>query len=160
AGPYDHPRISPDGKRIVVATDDSKDQVVWIYEISGGATLRRLTFGGKKSYPIWSRGGGYVIFYSDREGGLGLFPPLADGTGSAERLTKADQGVGHYAASVDPSGKMLAFVAIRNNQFGGIWMLPLEGDRKAQPFVEMPNSVQAHASFSPNGRWVAYMSTD
>src|SRR5262249_9853319 len=46
------------------------------------------------------------------------------------------------------------------NQFGGIWMLPLEGDRKAQPFVEMPNSVQAHASFSPNGRWVAYMSTD
>jgi hypothetical protein len=36
----------------------------------------------------------------------------------------------------------------------------LEGDRKAKPFLEMPNSVQPHASFSPDGRWVAYMSTE
>jgi Tol biopolymer transport system component len=158
--PYDHPRISPDGKRIVVGTDDDKDQIVWVYEMSGGSTLRRLTFGGKNTAPVWSRDGRYVIFTSDREGDIALFRQPADGTGSAERLTKPDHGVDHFAISVDPSGKILSFFARKSGSDGGIWMLPLEGDRKAQPFVEQPNSAQPHASFSPDGRLLAYMSTE
>ena len=158
--PYDHPRISPDGKRIVVSTADDKDDIVWVYELSGGTTLRRLTFGGRNGDPVWSRDGRSVIFTSDREGDKALFRQPADGNGSAERLTKADPGVSHYADSVDPSGKMLGFFAAGNNGVGGIWMLPLEGDRKPQPFIAMPNSLQLQASFSPDGRWVAYMSTE
>jgi eukaryotic-like serine/threonine-protein kinase len=156
---YDHPRISPDGKRIVVETDDGKGQILWVYEISGGTTLRRLTFGGNNSNPIWSQDGRYVLFTSDREGDNGLFRQPADGTGSAERLTKPEKGVSHFAQSIDPSGKTLAFFTGRGSN-GGIWMLALDGDRKARQFVELPDSTQVHASFSPDGRWVAYTSTE
>ncbi len=42
---------------------------------------------------------------------------------------------------------MLGVLRGGNNGVGGIWMLPLEGDRKPQPFVEMPKSLQLQASF-------------
>src|SRR5262249_61013561 len=37
---YLHPRVSPDGKRIAFGTDDGKDAVVWIYELSGATAIR------------------------------------------------------------------------------------------------------------------------
>ena len=72
-GPYDFPRISPDGKRVAFGTDDGKEASVWIYELSGASQARRLTFGGNNRFPIWSADGRRVAFQSDREGDLGIF---------------------------------------------------------------------------------------
>ena len=44
-GAYQHPRLSPDGKRIAVGTDDGKDAIVWIYDAVRASSMRRLTFG-------------------------------------------------------------------------------------------------------------------
>ena len=89
-GPYWHPRISPNGKQLVFYTDDGKEQIVWIYDLDGKTSLRRLTFGGKNFVPIWSADSQRVMFQSDREGDLGLFWQRADGTGVAERVTKPE----------------------------------------------------------------------
>ena len=72
-GAYEHPRVSPDGTRIVFATDDGKDANVWTYDLSGASAPRRLTFGGKNRFPIWSADGERVAFQSDREGDFGIF---------------------------------------------------------------------------------------
>src|SRR5262245_13709365 len=40
-----------------------------------------------------------------------------------------------------------------------IWIFPLEGERKPKVLVEMPR-FQSHAAFSPDGRWLAYMSNE
>ena len=68
SGPYEHPRVSPDGKRIAFGTDDGKEANVWIYDLSGATAMRRLTFGGRNRFPIWSADGQRVAFQSDREG--------------------------------------------------------------------------------------------
>ena len=34
-GPYQFPRISPDGKRVAFETDDGKEANVWIYDLDG-----------------------------------------------------------------------------------------------------------------------------
>jgi Tol biopolymer transport system component len=60
---------------------------------------------------------------------------------------------------VDPLGKTLAFANVRQGN-ADIFMLPLEGDRKPKPFVEVRGSLQTEAVFSPDGRWVAYMSNE
>jgi serine/threonine-protein kinase len=159
-GAYTHPRFSPDGKQLVVGTDDGKDQIVWVYNMSGGTTLRRLTFGGKNQYPMWSNDGRHVIFTSDREGDNGLFWQLADGTGAADRLTKGEQGVVPQAQAIDPSGKSLAFFRFRGSLAGGISMLSMNGDRMPKAFAEAPNTIQPHAAFSPDGRWIAYASSE
>ena len=154
---YSFPQMSPDGKRLAVTTEDG---IVSTYEISGGGTLQRLTFGSKNSNPIWGRPDGkYVFFTSDRGGSSALFRQLADGTGMAEALTMGEKDILPLGESVDPSGKVLAFTKRRDAE-ASIWFLPLDGDRKPTPLVKEPKRAQSHAAFSPNGRWLAYTSTE
>jgi hypothetical protein len=39
-----------------------------------------------------------------------------------------------------------------------IWVLPLTGDRKLLPFVQT-TAYESHAAFAPDGRWIAYDSS-
>jgi len=160
--PYLHPRFSPDGKQLVFQIEDPKGDIVSVYPISGDSAPRRLTFGGRNTIPIWSQNSRYVIFSSDREGGrFALFRQLADGSGMAERLTKPDDAaIAHFAQAAHPNGKTVAFLAARGTAEGGIMMVDLDGEHKITPVVQVPNSIQPHADFSPDGRWLAYMSTE
>jgi serine/threonine-protein kinase len=156
--PYVHPRLSPDGKQIAVGTDDGKDAVVWVYDLKAGGSPRRLTFGGRNQFPIWSPDERYITFQSDREGDAGIYRQPADGSGGAERLTRAETGVRHEPESWSPDGTTLTFNLVRgSNQ--GVWTVSMDGDRKPKEFVDTPAGVEKHSTFSPNGRWLAYMST-
>ena len=156
--PFVHPRLSPDGTQLVVATDDTKEAIIWVYDLKAGGSLRRLTFGGQNQFPIWSPDGRYITFQSDREGDAGIFRQRADGSGGAERLTKAEPGAQHQPEGWSPDGMTLSFDMVRGaNQ--GIWTMSMAGDRKPREFVDTPTGTEKHSAFSPNGRWVAYMAT-
>jgi serine/threonine protein kinase len=157
---YVHPRVSPAGNRLAVGTDDGKEAAIWVYDLKASASsLRRLTFGGRNQFPIWSPDSRYITFQSDREGDAAIFRQLADGSGAAERLTKPEPGSQHEPESWSPDGKTLSFDYIRGtNQ--GVWTVSMDGDRKPALLVDSPDSiVEKHSSFSPNGKWLAYMAT-
>ncbi len=40
-----------------------------------------------------------------------------------------------------------------------LWLLPLQGERRAQPLVQTP-FMERNADISPDGRWLAYQSND
>ena len=48
--PYEHPRVSPDGQQIAFDSDDGKEAIVWVYNLSGTTAVRRLTFGGRNRF--------------------------------------------------------------------------------------------------------------
>ena len=153
-GEYDFPRVSPDGKRIAFETNDGKEAVVSIYELSGASSVRRLTFGGNNRFPIWSADGRRVAFQSDREGDPAVFWQPADG-GTAERLTTPEPGTSHVPESWSPDGQVLLFSATKDF-VSSLWTLSLR-DRKATPFGDVKgSSLPTNAMFSPDGRWVAY----
>jgi serine/threonine-protein kinase len=152
--PYESPRISPDGKRIAFDTDDGREAIVWIFELSGASAMRRLTFGGRNRFPIWSADGERVAFQSDREGDLAIFWQRADGSGSAERLTKPEQGESHVPESWSPKGDRFSFSVIKGSS-ASLWIFSLR-DRKAVPFGDVRSSYPLNSAFSPDGRWVAY----
>jgi eukaryotic-like serine/threonine-protein kinase len=157
-GLYQHPRASPNGTQIAFATDDGKEAIVWIYELGSTTSMRRLTFGGKNRFPIWSADGQQVAFQSDREGDLGIFWQRADGSGAAERLTKPDQGTSHVPESWSPKGERFLFGVTKGSNVS-LWTFELQG-KKATQFanVQSPNPIDA--VFSPDGRWVAYTVTE
>ena len=162
------PRISPDGKQVAVTINDGREIYISLYDISGAAAMRRLTFGGSNAFPLWSRDGQRIIFQSDREGDPALFWQRADGSGSAERLSKAETGAGHalnqgpgrpfagiiVPESVSPDGKLITLEA-----GNGISMVRLDGDRKLKPLIQSPPRAASGSVFSPDGHWLAYSET-
>jgi serine/threonine-protein kinase len=161
SGPYESPRISPDGKRIAFGSDDTKDAHIWIYDLSGTTSMRQLTFGGRNRFPIWTADGQRVAFQSDREGDFGIFWQRADGTGAAERLTRPEQGASHVPESWSRTGDRLLF-GVTKGSSASLWTFSLQ-DKKAVPFGEVRLSLTLplpNAVFSPDGRWVAYSSQE
>jgi WD40 repeat protein len=157
--PFTAPRVSPDGRRIAIGTEDGKEATVWIYELSGATTMRRLTFSGHNRFPIWTPDGKRVVFQSDREGDLGLFWTAADGsTGAGERLTKADEKTSHVPESWSPTAKDLVYSVVTGRD-ESLWTLSMPR-RKVTPFDTVHSTSPIGAVFSPDGRWIAYTSTE
>ena len=156
-GPYRMPRASPDGTRIAFWTDDGKEASVWTFDLSHPARSR-LTLGGGNRFPIWSADGKHVAFQSDREGDLAIFWQPVDGTGNAERLTKPDQGTSHVPESWSPKGDRFLFSVTKGSDMS-LWTFSLQ-DKSVTPFGGVHSSTPIGAVFSPDGRWVAYTSSD
>jgi serine/threonine protein kinase len=155
-GGYRDPRFSPDGKQLAVVTDDGKEAVVWVYDLSGATSMRRLTLAGSSRYPVWSPNGQRIAFQSERDGDVGVFSQLADGSGVAERLTKPEQGVAYAPESWAPDGKRLFLSATTASTVTSV-TFSLD-DRKITPFGGIRSSQPINATFSPDGKWVAYTS--
>jgi Tol biopolymer transport system component len=156
-GAYEYPRLSPDGKRIAFGSDDGKDAIVWIYDVAGARSARRLTLGGRNRVPVWSGDSERVAFQSDRDGDLGLFWQRADGTSAAERLTTPDKDTAHVPESWSPDGKTLLFSVARGSSYA-VAALSLT-DKKVTPVGGIQSPFPPAATFSPDGRWVAYSAT-
>ena len=155
-GPFVHTRATRDGKRLAIDTEDGKEAIVWIQDLSGTSAMRRLTFGGRNRLPIWSPDGQRVAFQSDREGDLAIFAQRADGTGGVERLTKPEKGDAHVPESWSLDGKYISFSVVKGSTYS-VWVLSLE-DGKSAPFGEVQSAEPPGSVFSPDGRWIAYHS--
>ncbi len=126
---YAFPRVSPDGKRVAVSTDDSKEINVWIIDLAGATAPRQLTLGGANRYPVWSADGERVAFQSDRDGDLGIFWQKVDGTGPVERLTKPEQGIAHIPDSWNPDNKRFSYTAVKGSE-AAVWMFSVQDKKR------------------------------
>jgi serine/threonine-protein kinase len=159
---YTGTRISPDGSRVALEiADQSYDVWVWSFARS---TLTRVTSDqGFDSSPVWTPDGAYLIFGSQTGGGPGsLFRQRADGSGKPERLTDSHQI--QIPSQVLPNGKDIVLAQSNDPGFpAGVGALDLMlltmGTREARPLLETP-AVQGHGLVSPDGRWIAYQSTE
>jgi WD40 repeat protein len=146
-------RLSPDGKRLAIVVEELRSNV-YIYDIARG-TGTRLTLEGNNYYPLWTPDGKRITFCCRREAeeNWNLFWKLADGSGEAELLCSSQYLLAPYSWSSD--GKLLALYSFDRDR--DIWVLSLEGPRELDliPGTEFKESFPA---FSPDGRWIAYMS--
>jgi dipeptidyl aminopeptidase/acylaminoacyl peptidase len=158
-GMYADLRLSPDGRRIAVRVLGAGDQDIVVYDLERDV-MTRLTFGGGQyTSPAWSPDGRYVLFASV---GNGIFQARADGASLPLALTHSQTF--QSPASFTPDGRRLAYV----ETLGGVaqlWTVSLteEGDHlkagAAERFLTSSAS-DGYPSFSPDGRWLAYTSTE
>jgi len=160
---YMFPRLSPDGRRVAVGIVE-QDSQLWLYDLSR-ETLTRFTFEGNYNpVAIWTPDGKRIAFESNKEGPPNLFWQLADGSGGLERLNTSESI--QVPMSWSPDGKLLAFMEVTSITGVDIWVLPMDDARagsaqvrKAQPFLRTPSN-EGGPRFSPDGRWLVYMSDD
>jgi Tol biopolymer transport system component len=134
-----------------VETSDATEAHISIYDLAGSSAPRRLTYGGNNRFPVWSGDGRYVAFQSDRDGDRAVFRQAIDG-GTAERLTKPEQGTSHVPDAWSPDGSTLLYTAQRGAAMT-LWTLLLQ-DRTTARFDDVNSTVlPPDAAFSPDGRW-------
>jgi Tol biopolymer transport system component len=153
---YRFPRVSRDGKRVVYQLGSGKDASIWVVDVAGERSPRRLTLPdtGANLYPIWSADGQYVAFQSNRGGDLAIWRQRADGSGAAERLTTPDKDAAHIPDSWSPDGQTLAFTAMKTG-VSEVWAYSLR-DRKTVVVASTAGVALGKSVFSPDGRWIAY----
>ena len=147
---YRGPRLSPNGQEVAVAVEGQETQV-WLYKLSRD-TLTRLTFQGSTNFnPNWTRDGKRIAFTSI---GQGLRWQAADGSGGSEVLSE----LGGAPNSWSPNGQLLAFDDSTSSTGQDIGVLHLV-DYKVEQFLATPFNEGA-AQFSPDGRWLVYVSNE
>ena len=151
---YGSLRMSPNGRQLAFDTDDGKEANVWIYDLSSGSPAQKVTFGGRNRFPIWSADGQRVVFQSDREGDAGLFWQRVDGTGTAERLTKSDDGTSHVPESWQLTDERFSF-SVTAKSGVSLWTFSIP-EKKATPFGDVTSTAPLNSEFSSDGRWLAY----
>jgi serine/threonine-protein kinase len=159
AGIYGSPILSPDGKTLALSVlrDDNWD--VWTYDLERGVATR-LTFGeGYDADPVWSPDGKWIAFSSDREGPPTVYRKRTDGSGEAERLH--EPGLLAFASplSWSPDGTVLILHTLGQETGDDLYFLEIGVPDKVEPFRVTPFS-DSMPSFSPDGRWIAYLSTE
>jgi serine/threonine-protein kinase len=152
--PFFVPRLSPDGKQIAYVTWGREKQV-WVYDINRG-TASRLTGEGRVSPLNWTPDGKRLVFGWCKEGEPNLYWQPADGSGAMERLTKSD--FYQIPGSWSPDGGTLAFTETSPDNLWHIFLLDLKS-RRITRFLNSPAG-EIYQEFSPDGRWMAYVSDE
>ena len=154
------PRISPDGTRAVFdGTSAEGDSEIYIADLVRGTTVRFSADPGDDFNAIWTSDGRKVIWTSLAASDM---PRLvwrnADGTGVPEVV--APNPAPQFAGSVSRDG-VLAYAqgAATPGRTCDIWTVRLQGERKAQPFIQGA-AYEYGPEFSPDGKWIAYVSDE
>jgi eukaryotic-like serine/threonine-protein kinase len=160
--PADHyaPRLSPDGTRLAENLwdrDTSTNGDIWLTDLTRSIASRFTFHPAEDTQPVWSPDGTRLFFASSREGVQQLYQALSDRPGSEELLLRS--GAWKATDDVSPDGQFLIYETIDPKTQIDLWLLPLSGDRRPKPFVVTP-SEEYGAQFSPDGRWVAYVSNE
>ena len=144
-------RLAPDGTRAIVNPDSD----IWLLRPEGHHT--RLTTGGhdNQSYnAVWSHDGSEIVY--SNAGARGLVRQRVDGQSPASPL-EAARG---YAYDWSPDGRWL-LTRVSNSKPGGSLDIYLYDFQTKSSRAWLATSVnESQARFSPDGKWVAYASTE
>jgi serine/threonine-protein kinase len=154
---YTYPRIAPDGTRVAVDIRDQQNDI-WVWDLAR-PTLSRVTAKPTLDlYPVWTPDSRRIIFYSTRGSGGYLYSQAADGTGTAEQLTTSTT-IPHYPYSISPDGRRLIFQETLPQTGVGLSVLVMDGKPRIEPVLHS-GFTETNGEISPDGRWLAYQSSE
>jgi serine/threonine-protein kinase len=129
---------------------------IWVQDLDRGTASPRTFLPGRSWWPLWMPQGDRILFTSDNENRRRLYTVRADGSGQAKLLPETSAR--EVPRSISPDGKRLAF-----DTESEIWIAPIEGDAEhprlgaGTKFLDAATPIP-EAQFSPDGRWIAYVS--
>jgi len=161
-GSYTDFRLSPDEQRIAFERTDpqSRNLDIWVMDLARGV-MSRLTFESTlNTFPVWSPDGLRILYAGNRPGAHNLYMKAATGAGQEETLLKPGTPNAR-GTSWSRDGRFVMY------QTGGVgaktgldlWIAPQFGDRKPLPYLQTQFN-ERDGAFSPDGRWVAYVSDE
>jgi serine/threonine protein kinase/Tol biopolymer transport system component len=146
SGPYFNPRISPDGRRLLVQSIDGIEAL----DLSR-RTRQRIASTMLRAFPTWSADGKRVVYrrYSS---------PVwvaADGSGDTGSVPRGN--VNDYPSSPGPDPDSFIGMRIRPETLGDIFLTSISGAFEPKPLIAT-TAYEGGAQLSLDGRWLLYQS--
>jgi eukaryotic-like serine/threonine-protein kinase len=150
--------FSPEQKKIAASVGDD----IWIQDVSRGLRLRFTFTSGIDTNPVWSPDGRSIAFCSNRSGRYGIYRKSSDFSGAEDTLYS--DSIDTLTDSWSPDGKSLMVHRRDPATLEDLAVLPQTSHAsgaalKLAPFIKTPFR-ELHGRFSPDGRWVAYVSNE
>jgi Tol biopolymer transport system component len=128
---------------------------VWVGDTAQG-DLRRFINDGQSVSPAWRPDGLEIAFAFSKAGPFNLFVKPVDGSAGAAPLIASPWN--QFPTSWTPDASQLAFTEFQPLSGADIWVLDLKThERRA---IVRTLFDETWARFSPDGRWIAYMSNE
>ncbi|HEY3934389.1 MAG TPA: protein kinase [Gemmatimonadales bacterium] len=157
-GEFNSFAMAPDGQRVAVGANSPGGGLdIWIKQLDRGP-FTRLTFSGRDRRPQWSPDGRDVAFVRDIASGGDVYVRAVDGGGVERRLAHLDRAIQELSWSRD--GR---WILVRTETGaagnGDILAVRASGDTGVVR-VATSKFTELQPSFSPDGRWVSYVSNE
>ena len=153
------PSLSPDGRQVVLQSRVSGGGAdIWVHDIARGSRTR-ITFNTDSLQPTWSPSGQQITYMSFRGGSTEIFRASTDGSGNEIQLT--DEPLNEADPDWSPDGRYLIYHTLGDPKTQrDLWYRETEpGGGTSDPVVFVQTRFNERvATFSPDGRFVAYCS--
>jgi len=153
---YSYPRFSPDGRKIAVSISSASERDVWVLDVPSGTLTRLTTDGAVNERPEWTPDGKRVLYRTGRDTRAALWWRTAD-LSEPEKPLLANPQSDFYEGVITPDGKNIVYQL--DTAGADIMYRGLEGDTIPKP-VATTAFIESMARVSPDGRWVAYVTTE
>jgi len=147
--------LSPDATKVATSVTRNS-RIVEVIDTEQNVSTKLTEDSLAASNPLWSPDGKHIVMSVRREGRVDLYRVVANGGGPPQLLLKATA----YPQSWSRDDTLLYAGAPDSVSPTDLFTLRFgESSAKPVPYVTGPAS-QRQAQFSPDGRWVAYVSDD
>jgi len=149
--------LSPDGTRLAIGIRTSGNDDIWIKELDRGP-LSRLTFSDSADFrPRWTPDGQAVTFITNRVGPRDLYARRADGTGADSLVLDLEVPIDEAVTS--PDGQWWILRTRSQANLRDILALQVGRDTVPRPLLTERYD-EVVPALSPDGRWLAYTSSE
>jgi eukaryotic-like serine/threonine-protein kinase len=154
--------ISPDGSRLAINTLGEGSTDVWVKQLDQGP-LTRLTSGGERNFrPMWTPDGRSVTYLTNRDSpSYDLYQRRADGSDTARKILDLEARITEGFWSSDGQWMVLRLGGTAGVTGDRSIMAIRPGvDSAPRPLIVDPKYDAKVVALSPDGRWLAYESTE
>jgi hypothetical protein len=152
----DPPMLSPNGSQFAISRWEASDHLndVYLYTLSPYRMLRLARGPSLNESPAWTADSARITYASRRGDHYDLYETDANGDGRQTALLESADSKFPNSWSRD---RYLIYGATGASTGLDLWLLPPIG--KPFPFLASP-AREFDARFSPDGRWIAYLSDE